>query len=69
MWFIKLESSFVTANITDDETKSLYVVGALDGGILTYVSDILEKSLFKINKYLKLQKVLDKRISESEEKN
>jgi len=46
MWFIKLESSFVTANITDDETKSLYVVGALDGGILTYVSDILEKSLF-----------------------
>jgi hypothetical protein len=46
MWFIQLESSFVTANITDDETMSHYVVNALDGGILKYVSDILENPLF-----------------------
>jgi len=67
MWFIQLESRFVTANITDDETKFHYVVGALDGDILTYVSDILEKPPVS-NKYQKLKQVLAERLSESEEK-
>lgn len=67
MWFIQLESRFITANITDDETKFHYVVGALDGDILTYVSDVLEKPPVS-NKYLKLKQVLAERLSELEEK-
>ncbi|XP_008178670.1 uncharacterized protein LOC103307937 [Acyrthosiphon pisum] len=67
MWFTQLESRFVTANITDDETKFHYVVGALDADILTYVSDVLERPPVS-NKYLKLKQVLTERLSESEEK-
>jgi len=47
MWFIQLESRFVTADITDDETMFHYDVGALDGDILTNVSDIFKSPQLK----------------------
>lgn len=67
MWFTQIESRFVTANVSADNTKYHHVVGALDGDILSHVSDIIEKPPMN-NKYLKLKSVLIERLSESEEK-
>ena len=41
MWFAQIESQFVTAGITRDETKFHMLVGSIETNILSQVSDII----------------------------
>nr|XP_042900933.1 uncharacterized protein LOC122269874 [Parasteatoda tepidariorum] len=43
VWFIQLESQFVVSGISADDTKYHCVVSALDGDVLTLISDIIRQ--------------------------
>jgi len=65
LWFIQLESNFVTSGITNDTTKFHSVVAAIDTDILTYVSDIV-RSPPETNKYESLKQRIVCQFSQSE---
>ena len=41
LWFLQVESQFITAGITADKTKFHSVISVLDTKILSYVSDLV----------------------------
>lgn len=65
LWFLQLESHFVTAGITADTTKFHCVVAAIDTEVLSYVSDIIRNPPAE-NRYSALKTRLIKQFSESE---
>lgn len=67
LWFIQLESQFVTAGISSDETKFHTLVGSMESNILSHVSHVLENPPAN-GKYDTLKKTLLNEFMESEEK-
>ena len=65
LWFLQLESQFITAGITSEETKFHSVIAAVDTEILTYVSDLVRKPP-TTDKYEKLKDRIVKHFSQSE---
>lgn len=65
LWFMQLESQFVTANINVENTKFHYVLGAIESDVLNQVSDFLV-SLPNENKYSLLKAKLIDEFSDSE---
>lgn len=65
LWFLQLESHFVTAGITDDMTKFHYVIAAVDIEVLSYVSDIVLTPPTE-NRYFTLKTRLIEHFSEFE---
>lgn len=67
LWFIQLESQFVTNNITQSETKYHIAVAALETSIINQVSDVVLRPPAK-EKYETLKNRLQERFAESEER-
>lgn len=67
LWFMQMESQFVTAGITSEDTKFHYVMGAIESDVLNQVSDFLV-NIPSHNKYTLLKTKLIKEFSESEER-
>lgn len=67
LWFAQLESQFVLANITTDETKYSYVVAALNEDMALEVQDILVLPP-STDRYTTLKNALITRLSQSEAK-
>lgn len=65
LWFLQIESQFVTGGIVSEDTKFHYVLGAIESDVLNQVSDFLI-SLPRENKYTLLKKKLIDEFSESE---
>lgn len=65
LWFYQLESQFITAGISSDETKFHSVVAAVDTEILTYVSDLVRNPP-TTDKYQSLKERITKQFSQSE---
>lgn len=67
LWFAQLESQFVLAQITTDETKYSYVVAALTEDLAAEVQDILA-SPPETERYAAIKNALIMRLSQSEAK-
>lgn len=67
LWFMQVESQFVTASITSEETKFHYVLGAIESDVLNQVSDFLT-TLPADRKYTRLKTKLIEEFSDSEER-
>lgn len=67
IWFVKVESQFITCGITQDETKFHHIVAALDGKILQQVTDAVMNPPDD-NKYKHLKEQLIQCFSDSEQK-
>lgn len=67
LWFAQLESQFVLAQITADETKYSYVVAALNEDMAAEVQDILA-SPPSTDRYMTIKNALITRLSQSEAK-
>lgn len=67
LWFAQLESQFVLAGVTADDTKYSYVVAALDEDMATEVQDILA-SPPSTDRYPAIKNALIARLSQSETK-
>lgn len=65
LWFFQVESSFITAGITEELTKFHCVVSALDVEILSYVRDLI-KSPPTDKPYSKLKERITQQFSQSE---
>ena len=65
IWFIQLESQFRVCRIITDQTKYDHVVSALDGEILSHISDFLIETPEE-EKYEKLKKRLISLFADSE---
>lgn len=55
LWFAQVESQFVTAGITVEQTKYHTIVATIDGAILSQVSDMI-LNMPKENPYSTLKK-------------
>lgn len=66
MWFAQIESQFLVANISRDDTKFGYVAGNLEARYAVEVRDILTNPPAE-GKYLKLKSELIRRLSASQE--
>lgn len=67
LWFAQLESQFVLAQVTADETKYSYVVAALNEDMAAEVQDILA-SPPSADRYMAIKNALITRLSQSETK-
>lgn len=67
IWFIKVESQFITCGITQDETKFHHIVAALDGKILQQVTEAVMNPP-PGDKYKNLKQQLIQCFSDSEQK-
>lgn len=67
LWFAQIESQFATAGTTAELTKYHTVVAAIDGTILSQVSDII-LNMPKENQYATLKKRLLEEFADSEQK-
>lgn len=67
IWFIKVESQFITCGITQDETKFHHIVAALDGKILQQVTEAVMNPPAG-DKYKHLKQQLIQCFSDSEQK-
>ncbi|XP_023238739.1 uncharacterized protein LOC111637475 [Centruroides sculpturatus] len=65
LWFAQLESQFVLANISNDETKYSHVVASLSERMATEVQDILAAPP-NTDKYKTIKRALIDRLSQSE---
>lgn len=67
LWFAQVESQFATSGITAEQTKYHTVVAAIDGEILSQVSDII-LNMPQANQYATLKKRMLEEFSVSEQK-
>lgn len=67
LWFAQVESQFVTAGITAERTKYHTIVAAIDGSILSQVSDMI-LNMPRENPYSALKKRMLEEFSVSEQK-
>lgn len=65
VWFIQLESQFVVSGISADDTKYHCVVSALDGDVLSLISDIIRQPP-AANKYDTIKKRIIANYADSE---
>lgn len=67
LWFVQLESQFITNGITVSDTKYHITVAALETSIIGQVSDVVLNPP-AVNKYEVLKQRLQERFTESEER-
>lgn len=67
IWFIKVESQFITCGITQDETKFHHIVASLDGKILQQVTEAVMNPPAE-DKYKNLKEQLVQCFADSEQK-
>lgn len=67
LWFAQVESQFATSGITAEQTKYHTVVAAIDGAILSQVSDVI-LNMPQVNQYTALKKRMLDEFSVSEQK-
>lgn len=66
VWFLQIESQFVTANIVNEKTKYHHVLGSLDSEIAETISDLISKPISD-NAYTDLKTRLLAEFEESEQ--
>ena len=67
VWFLQVESQFITSNITCEKTKYHYVLGSLDSEIAETISDFISQPLTR-QPYQDLKNKLINEYSESEQR-